>query len=56
VCFRGGKAPLRHNLGAAFLISFVMVLSESGSHHRFRLVDMIGTNLLGDKTITERGA
>jgi hypothetical protein len=25
VCFRGGKAPTRRNLGAASLISFVMI-------------------------------
>jgi hypothetical protein len=29
VCFRGGKAPTRRNLGAASLISFVMVAKIS---------------------------
>jgi hypothetical protein len=29
VCFHGGKVPTRHNLGAASLISFVMVAEVS---------------------------
>jgi hypothetical protein len=29
VCFRGGKAPTRRNLGEASLISFVMVAKVS---------------------------
>jgi hypothetical protein len=32
VCFRGGKAPTRRNLGAASLISFVM--ASHGGHGR----------------------
>ena len=44
VCFRGGKAPTRRNLGAASLISFVMVAKVSSINAFISLETTTETN------------
>jgi hypothetical protein len=54
VCFPGGKAQTRHNLGAASLISFVMVAEVTGSSTNTFRTQANSSGMIEDEELSYR--